>query len=53
MLDYAQLSAGQFRKLQCIISLPKTVNEIIDIMNFKANELGISIKTIYKNFTVI
>lgn len=53
MLDYAQLSAGQFRKFQCIFDLPKAINEILDVMNFKADELGIKVLTSYKSFNSV
>ena len=50
MLDYAQLSAGQFRKFQCIFNLPDAINEIVQVMNYKAEELGIRIELAYQNF---
>ena len=36
MLDYAQLSAGQFRKANNFFNLPKSINEIVSVMTFKA-----------------
>ena len=43
MLDYAQLSAGQFRKFQKRFNLIKSINDIIRILRFKADELDIAI----------
>lgn len=43
MLDYAQLSSGQFRKFMSNFDLFHTVTDVIDFMKFKADELGISI----------
>ena len=43
MLDYAQLSAGRFRKFLRRFDLIKSINETVGIMKFKANELGIKI----------
>ena len=39
MLDYAQLSVGQFRKIITNFNLKECVNEIINIMKFKADEM--------------
>lgn len=50
MLDYAQLSAGQFRKFINRFNLVDSVDEIISIMRFKADELGIILKTKFTNF---
>lgn len=44
MLDYAQLSAGQFRKFYSKFNLVESVNEIKSIMQYKADELGITLK---------
>ena len=41
MLDYGQLSAGKFRKQITKFNLNETVEEIINIMKFKADELGV------------
>ena len=41
MLDYAQLSAGKFRKNYTRFNLVESVCDIIDVMDFKAQELGI------------
>ena len=48
MLDYAQLSAGQFRKLYSKFNVRNSINEIIDVMAFKAKELGITLHTKYE-----
>ena len=42
MLDYAQISAGQFRKTFKKFDLVKSVDDIVKIMKFKADEFGIS-----------
>ena len=44
MLDYAQLSAGQFRKFIKKIDLVDSIESIIKIMSFKANQLDIDIQ---------
>lgn len=43
MLDYAQLSAGKFRKNFTRFNLVDSVSDIIDVMEFKAQELGIKL----------
>ena len=50
MLDYAQLSAGQFRKLSSKFNLATAINEILEVMNYKAEELGIKLTTKFRNF---
>lgn len=45
MLDYAQLSNGEFRKFYTNFNLRSSVTEIIDIMSFKAHQLGIRINS--------
>ena len=49
MLDYAQLSAGQFRKCFNNFNLIHSVAEILKIMKFKADELGINIEANFEN----
>ena len=41
MLDYAQMSAGKFRKSEMKFDLVKSINDIVRIMRFKADEIGI------------
>ena len=43
MLDYAQLSAGQFRKFVKKFDLVEAIDDIVKIMKFKAKELNINI----------
>ena len=50
MLDYAKFSAGQFRKFQSKFDLEKAINEILEVMNFKADSLGIKLITHFQNF---
>ena len=44
MLDYAQLSAGKFRKFMNKFDLMESVDDVMRIMRFKADQLGIEIK---------
>lgn len=50
MLDYAQLSAGKFRKLESKFDLVQCVSEILDVLGFKAKEIGISLKMNFELF---
>ena len=50
MLDYAKFSAGQFRKFQNKFDLEKTIKEILEVMNFKADSLGIKLQCDLQNF---
>ena len=50
MLDYAQLSAGQFRKFMTRFDVFDTFTEVIDVMRFKADELGVKMETRFENF---
>lgn len=50
MLDYAQLSAGQFRKFITKFNLIDSVSDIVNIMRFKADELGIEFKLDFEHF---
>ena len=43
MLDYAQLSAGKFRKNAIKFDVIKSVDDIAKIMKFKADELGVKL----------
>ena len=43
MLDYAQLSAGQFRKNFKKFDLIESVNDIVKVMRAKGDEVGIKI----------
>ena len=44
MLDYAQLSAGQFRKFIKQFNLYESIEDIVRIMRFKADQLGVDIE---------
>ena len=48
MLDYAQLSSGKFRKNYTRINLVDSISEIIEVLNYKASELGITLKKSFK-----
>lgn len=37
MLDYGQLSAGKFQKIYSKFDLVQALDEIIDVVSFKAN----------------
>jgi len=50
MLDYAQLSAGQFRKFFSKFDAKLSVQEILDIMKFKAYELGVKLVINFESF---
>ena len=43
MLDYAQLNAGKFRENMVRFDLVESISEVLDIMKFKADQLGISL----------
>lgn len=47
MLDYALMQSGQFRKDISQFDLKESVQEIIEVLQFKANELGIQVQTEY------
>ena len=50
MLDYAKFSSGQFRKFENKFDLEKAINEILEVMNFKADSLGIKLLLHLENF---
>lgn len=50
MLDYAQLSSGQFRKFFKKFNLIDSVKDIVNIMKYKADEFGIDIRLDFNNF---
>ena len=50
MLDYAQLSAGQFRKTYKRFNLFDSVTDVVNIMRFKAEELGVNIQINFDGF---
>ena len=50
ILDYAQIGAGKFRERISRFKLQKSVNQIIKILQFKAQSLDITLKTNYKGF---
>ena len=51
ILDYAQISAGKFRKMFTEFNLKECVEEVILIMNFKAQQLGIQVNTEFQGFS--
>ena len=44
MLDYALLSAGQFRKLVKNFDLRESIDDVVKILKLKADELNINIQ---------
>ena len=50
ILDFAQIGANKFRERITRFKLPKSVHEIIKILKFKADSLGIQLKTSYHGF---
>lgn len=50
MLDYAQLSTGQFKKCYSRFNLVESIGNIVEIMNYKATELGLKIVQKFENF---
>jgi len=50
ILDYAQIGAGKFRERISRFKLQKSVNQILKILQFKAQSLDITLKTNYKGF---
>lgn len=50
ILDYAQISANKFRKMQTEFNLTDSIDEILLILKFKAEYLGVKINTFYKGF---
>ena len=41
MLDFAQIKSGKFRKNFTKFNVVESINEIIDVLKFKANTTGI------------
>ena len=50
MLDYAQFSAGQYKQFINEFDIFESVTEIINILNFKAESLGIQFRLKFLNF---
>lgn len=50
MLDYAQLSSGQFRKFINKFNLVDSVTEIMNVMSYKAQELRVNMNMKFVNF---
>lgn len=50
MLDYAQLSMGQFRKCYTRFNLVESIGNIVEVMSYKAQELGLNIIQKFENF---
>lgn len=50
ILDYAQINAGKFRKLYVQFNLKESIEEIMLIMKFKADQLGIKMECKLQGF---
>lgn len=50
ILDYAQISAGKFRKFFHKFDLKECLDEIVMIMDYKSSQLGIKIVCDYRGF---
>lgn len=48
LLDYAQLNAGKFRKVEKNFNLSEAIQEIIDIQSDKAEMMGVKLSCQYK-----
>ena len=50
ILDFAQLESGRFRKNSYNFNLEKIIREVLDIQEYKAQSLGISLVVSFTNF---
>lgn len=50
ILDYAQISAGKFRKQYLQFNLKECVDEIVLILQFKADQLGVNVECSFTGF---
>lgn len=50
ILDYAQISIGKFRKLYNRFNIKDCVEEIILVLSFKAQQLGVTVRFNCFNF---
>ena len=50
ILDFAQLKYGKFRKNKEVFDISQSVEEIIKVQKFKADQMGIQINTKFINF---
>ena len=45
ILDFAQMRSGKFRKSVQTFNVMESVDEIVDVLNFKAQNMNISVTT--------
>ncbi len=50
MLDLSQLKQGKFRKVATCFDIRQAVSEILTVQEYKAEQMGISIKVKFDNF---
>jgi signal transduction histidine kinase len=50
LLSYAQINSGKFRKNLCSFDLKNAVSEIVGIMEYKAELIGIKLSTSFSGF---
>lgn len=53
ILDYAHLQQGKFRKHNTCFDLKKAVDEVLDIQQYKAEQMGIILKKSFENFDAL
>ena len=50
ILDFAQMRSGKFRKTMQTFKINESVEEIVDVLKFKAQNMNISVHTEFLNF---
>ncbi len=50
VLDLTKLKSGKFKKNSQVLDLRQTINEIIMVLKYKAQQMGINIVQKYLNF---
>ena len=50
ILDFAQMRAGKFRKSTQTFNVSDSVQEVVDVLGFKAQNMNIDVQTEYTNF---
>ncbi len=50
VLDLTKLKSGKFKKNSQVLDLKQTINEIIMVLKYKAQQMGINIVQKYLNF---
>ena len=47
ILDFAQMRSGKFRKSTQTFNVVESINEIVDVLNFKAQNMNINVACEY------